>query len=139
MWHRYWRAALRLSARTFAATAVVAVLPRTPTMRRMLSEPWHGTWWLPWKNSDLLASVSPGTTAAVVASSGRRIACPLLALWSGLGPLGSWYREEGGPLALWQAWGDDVRRRALNAGHFFPEELPNETADALGSFFQAMF
>jgi haloacetate dehalogenase len=69
--------------------------------------------------------------------SGRRIACPLLILWSGLGALSSWYAEAGGPLALWRAWGDDVQGRALNAGHFFPEEIPNETADALDRFFHA--
>jgi haloacetate dehalogenase len=69
--------------------------------------------------------------------NGRRIACPLLALWSGLGPLSSWYEEAGGPLALWRAWADDVQGRALNAGHFFPEEIPRETADALDCFFQA--
>jgi haloacetate dehalogenase len=68
---------------------------------------------------------------------GRRIACPLLALWSGRGPLHCWYAEVGGPLALWRAWGDDVQGRALDAGHFFPEELPQETAEALDGFFQA--
>jgi haloacetate dehalogenase len=68
-------------------------------------------------------------------ASGRRIECPVLALWSGLGPLGSWYADAGGPLALWRAWGDDVQGRALEAGHFFPEELPAETADALSAFF----
>src|SRR5918911_4504407 len=36
---------------------------------------------------------------------GRRMACPLLALWSGHGPLSHWYAEAGGPLALWRAWG----------------------------------
>ena len=30
--------------------------------------------------------------------AGRTIACPVLALWSGTGPLGSWYEDEGGPL-----------------------------------------
>ena len=69
--------------------------------------------------------------------SGRRVACPVLALWSGPGPLGSWYAEAGGPLALWRAWADDVRGRPLDAGHFFPEELPEETAAALGRFFAA--
>lgn len=69
--------------------------------------------------------------------NGRRLACPLLVLWSGRGPLSSWYTEAGGPLALWRAWGDDVQGRALDAGHFFPEELPDETADALGRFFLA--
>jgi haloacetate dehalogenase len=70
-------------------------------------------------------------------ASGRRIACPLLALWSARGPLSSWYNNEGGPLALWKEWGDDVVGRALNGGHFFPEEIPNETADALEDFFLA--
>ena len=70
-------------------------------------------------------------------ASGRRIECPLLALWSGVGPLSSWYVEAGGPLALWRAWGDDVQGRALEAGHFFPEEIPVETAEALELFFHA--
>jgi haloacetate dehalogenase len=70
-------------------------------------------------------------------AGGRRVACPVLALWSGRGPLGSWYAEAGGPLGLWRAWADDVRGRPLDAGHFFPEELPEETADALGRFFAA--
>jgi haloacetate dehalogenase len=68
--------------------------------------------------------------------SGRRIACPLLALWSSRGALSSWYADAGGPLALWRAWGDDVQGRALDAGHFFPEEIPEETADALERFFR---
>jgi haloacetate dehalogenase len=66
---------------------------------------------------------------------GRRIGCPLLALWSDRGALGSWYAEEGGPLALWRSWADDVQGRAVSAGHFFPEEIPIETADSLESFF----
>lgn len=69
--------------------------------------------------------------------SGRRIACPLLALWSGRGPLGDWYSAAGGPLALWREWGDDVEGRAVDAGHFFPEEIPDETATALARFFLA--
>ena len=67
--------------------------------------------------------------------SGRRITCPLLALWSGLGPLNDWYADAGGPISLWRAWSDNVRGRPLNAGHFFPEELPDKTAEALESFF----
>jgi haloacetate dehalogenase len=65
---------------------------------------------------------------------GRRITCPLLALWSGPGPLGSWYVEAGGPLALWQSWAPNARGRALDAGHFFPEEIPAETAEELLRF-----
>ena len=70
-------------------------------------------------------------------ASGRRIACPLLALWSARGPLGTWYAEEGGPIGLWQTWGDNVQGHPLGAGHFFPEEAPEQTADALNSFFGA--
>jgi haloacetate dehalogenase len=70
-------------------------------------------------------------------TAGRRIASPLLALWSAQGPLGAWYAEAAGPIALWRAWSDDVRGHPLNAGHFFPEEAPEETADALNRFFAA--
>jgi haloacetate dehalogenase len=65
---------------------------------------------------------------------GRRIACPVLALWSGRGPLGTWYADTGGPLALWRAWADDVHGRPLDAGHFFPEEIADATAEALTGF-----
>jgi haloacetate dehalogenase len=68
---------------------------------------------------------------------GRRIVGPLLALWSAHGALGTWYVGESGPIALWQAWCDDVRGRPLDAGHFFPEEAPEQTAEALSRFFSA--
>jgi len=67
--------------------------------------------------------------------AGRHIACPLLALWSAHGALHAWYAGAGGPLALWRDWSDDVQGRALHAGHFFPEEIPGETAEALSRFF----
>jgi haloacetate dehalogenase len=67
--------------------------------------------------------------------AGRRIACPVLVLWSGRGPLGTWYAEVGGPLALWRAWANNVSGGPLDAGHFFPEEIPEETAEELGGFF----
>lgn len=66
--------------------------------------------------------------------SGRRINCPVLALWSAKGALASWYVNEGGPLALWQQWANNVRGRAIDAGHFFPEEKPEETVTMLREF-----
>jgi haloacetate dehalogenase len=66
---------------------------------------------------------------------GRRIACPLLVLWSAHGALDTWYAEAGGPLALWQAWSDDAQGHPVDGGHFFPEEMPEYTADALHLFF----
>lgn len=67
--------------------------------------------------------------------AGRRIACPVLALWSGHGALAEWYGEEGGPLGLWRNWADKISGKAMPGGHFFPEEKPAATAAALGNFF----
>jgi haloacetate dehalogenase len=68
--------------------------------------------------------------------NGRRIVCPILALWAAGGTLDTWYVEVGGPLAIWRAWGDRVQGQAVRAGHFFPEEAPGPTAEALRRFFQ---
>ena len=68
-------------------------------------------------------------------AAGRRLRCPVLALWSAHGAVDTWYAEDGGPIALWRVWSDDVRGGALAAGHFFPEELPEQTAAALENFF----
>jgi haloacetate dehalogenase len=65
----------------------------------------------------------------------RRIHCSVLALWSATGALNTWYEDEGGPLALWRAWADDVGGGPVKGGHFFPEEAPEETAAALSTFF----
>ena len=67
--------------------------------------------------------------------TGRRITCPLLALWSAKGALDTWYVEAGGPLGVWREWADDVQGRAVEGGHFFPEAAPEETAAELGNFF----
>lgn len=69
--------------------------------------------------------------------AGRRIHCPVLALWGAGGALDAWYAGAGGPLALWRAWGDDVQGHTIDAGHFFPEEAPDQTAEALRRFFMA--
>jgi haloacetate dehalogenase len=65
----------------------------------------------------------------------RRITCPVLALWSAGGPLDTWYHAEGGPLELWRKWADNVQGWAIKGGHFFPEEVPEETATAFRQFF----
>ena len=61
----------------------------------------------------------------------QRIRCPLLALWSGRGPLPQWYD----PLEIWRGWAQDVRGRALDCGHFLPEEAEDETYAELHAFF----
>lgn len=70
-------------------------------------------------------------------TAGRRIACRLLAIWSAGGALDTWYVEAGGPLALWRTWSDRVQGHSVEAGHFFPEEAPERTADALNGFFSS--
>jgi haloacetate dehalogenase len=67
-------------------------------------------------------------------ANGHRISCPLLILWSAGGALDTWYIEDGGPIGLWKNWAENVQGHSLKAGHFFPEEAPQETAEALGRF-----
>ena len=61
-------------------------------------------------------------------AAGRRIECPMLALWGERGR-----RRE--VLETWQRWATDVRGRALPCGHFLPEEAPDETLAELTRFF----
>jgi haloacetate dehalogenase len=67
--------------------------------------------------------------------AGRRIECPVLALWSADGPLDRWYALAGGPLGIWSRWANDLRGRPISGGHFFPEQNPAETVTELRSFF----
>lgn len=60
----------------------------------------------------------------------RRIACPVLALWSARGELEEWYDV----LAIWREWADDVRGGALDCGHYLAEEAPDETYERLAAF-----
>jgi haloacetate dehalogenase len=69
--------------------------------------------------------------------AGRRITCPTLALWSAGGALSTWYADAGGPLALWRDLAEDVDGRPVDGGHFFPEEHPTDTAEALRAFFSS--
>jgi haloacetate dehalogenase len=52
-----------------------------------------------------------------------RIECPTLVLWSATGPVGRWYD----PIEVWKVWATDVRGGPVQAGHFLPEEAPEET------------
>ena len=61
-------------------------------------------------------------------AAGRRIDCPLLVLWGGSGR-----RRQ--VLETWSLWATDLRGRALDCGHFLPEEAPEETAAELLAFF----
>ena len=61
----------------------------------------------------------------------RRIICPTLALWSHTAAVAAWYE----PLEIWKVWADHVEGGPVAAGHFIPEEAPDETARRLLEFF----
>jgi len=65
-------------------------------------------------------------------AAGQKIACDTLVLWGERGVVHALFD----PLALWQAQcAGTVRGRTLPAGHYIPEELPEDTAAALAAFF----
>lgn len=64
------------------------------------------------------------------ADAGVQIGAPLLVLWGARGFVGRNYDV----LALWREKAVDVRGRALDCGHFLPEEAPSEVADNLREF-----
>ena len=65
--------------------------------------------------------------------AGKKIGCPLLALW---GAAGIPSEAEADPLATWREWADDVRGFAIDCGHYLPEENPDATAKVLLDFFR---
>jgi haloacetate dehalogenase len=67
----------------------------------------------------------------------RKIACPMLHLWSAGGPLDTFYEKDGGALGIWRRWADNVQGRSIKGGHFFPEENPTETTELLTQFLAA--
>lgn len=69
-------------------------------------------------------------------AAGRRIECPVHALWSAEGALGSWYADAGGPLGIWQEWAKTVSGEGVAGGHFFPEEHPDDTRGRLHDFLE---
>ena len=61
---------------------------------------------------------------------GRKLLCPLLALWGGRGVMERIYDVE----AVWHEYANDVRGKPIDAGHFLPEERPAQTAQELRDF-----
>jgi len=66
-------------------------------------------------------------------AAGKKITCPLLALW---GAAGIPSASSSGPLAIWREWATDVSGEPIDSGHFVAEENPDAVAAALLSFFR---
>ena len=62
--------------------------------------------------------------------NGRRVECPLLALWGRNGAMHKLYDV----LEVWRTYADDVRGGPIEAGHYLAEESPKETAQELTAF-----
>jgi haloacetate dehalogenase len=65
-------------------------------------------------------------------AAGRRIDCPLLAMW---GTAGGVPAETDDPLATWREWATDVRGFGIDCGHYLAEEATQPTAKVLIDFF----
>ena len=63
-------------------------------------------------------------------AAGRRVRCPLLALWGERGVVHRLFD----PLAEWRAVADDVRGRPLPCGHYLAAEAPDATLAELEAF-----
>jgi len=70
----------------------------------------------------------------------RKLTCPVLVLWGeNMAKRPGW--QTGSRLDMLDAWrerAEDVRGRAINCGHFLPEEAPTETARELLDFLPAV-
>lgn len=65
------------------------------------------------------------------ADGGRKLACPLLALWGAHGAVHRCFDV----LALWRERASDVRGWPLPGGHYLAEERPDDVAEAFARFF----
>jgi haloacetate dehalogenase len=64
--------------------------------------------------------------------AGRKVRCPVLALWGANGVIERCFRS----MDEWRRVAEDVRGRSLPAGHYLPEEVPELVVDELEAFFQ---
>jgi haloacetate dehalogenase len=64
---------------------------------------------------------------------GHRIACPLRVLWGAQGIVGQCFD----PLDEWRRVARDVSGRALDCGHYIPEEAPDALVAEMRDFFEA--
>lgn len=84
-----------------------------------------------------LDAADRGAAAAAGGGGGggpvRKIRAPVRILWGARGVIQKLYDD---PLALWAAVCEQsVRGRAVDAGHYLPEEASEEVVEEIGAFF----
>jgi haloacetate dehalogenase len=75
------------------------------------------------------ASVDLGYDEADI-KAGKKIAAPVLALWSTRGPIGRLFDV----LSVWKEYATNVTGKGLNGGHYLQEDVPNEVFAELSAF-----
>ncbi|RFB88430.1 alpha/beta hydrolase [Rhizobium leguminosarum bv. trifolii] len=66
--------------------------------------------------------------------AGRKVACPMLCLWSLRDDMEQMY---GDPVAIWRNWANDVRGFGIESGHHVAEENPEALSQAIREFFES--
>jgi len=65
-------------------------------------------------------------------AQGRKLQCPLLALWGAKGKIAEWYDA----ISIWRAYSSaDVTGAAIPSGHYLAEEAPEAVLDRFLAFF----
>jgi haloacetate dehalogenase len=62
--------------------------------------------------------------------AGRKIACPVLALWSTRGPIGRLFDV----LGIWKQYAKTVTGKGLDGGHYLQEDIPDQVFAELTTF-----
>ncbi|HYF08232.1 MAG TPA: alpha/beta hydrolase [Acetobacteraceae bacterium] len=112
-------------------------------------EPKDRSFFHPEARADYLAALhEPGTVAAICEDyraaatidlehdrarrdAGRKVECPLLAIWGANGKIEAWYDA----LAIWRRYASgEVIGGSVGSGHYLAEEAPEETLAWLGRF-----
>lgn len=90
-----------------------------------------------WRDPAMIAGATNDYRAALVVdfahdteSLGRTVDCPSLVMWGREGVMGRLYDVP----AIWAGWLSDMAAREMPGGHFFVDQYPGETAEALLEF-----
>jgi haloacetate dehalogenase len=65
-------------------------------------------------------------------AEGKRVTCPMLALWGAEGTVQRLFK----PIEEWQRYAADVRGHSVPSGHYIPEEIPDVLYEELVGFLQ---